>query len=70
MRLICRICGAQWNERIVDPIIVDGKEVLVCPDCLQELLDAQEEMTEAEYLNELKAQRADEEYDRRKVEGF
>lgn len=70
MKIICNRCGKVWKEDCIEPINVGGEDVNICPDCLMELIKEQEEMTDDEYEADLKAQRADEEYDRRKVEGF
>ena len=70
MKIICNRCGKVWDGNELDPIDVGGEEVYVCPDCLYDLITEQVEMTDDEYEADLKAQRADEEYDRRKVEGF
>ena len=70
MILTCHRCGGKWDKDCVSPITMEGLEFYVCPNCLQDLIDSQEEMTDDEYEADLKAQRADEEYDRRKVEGF
>ena len=70
MKIICNRCGKVWNSDAIEPINVGGEDVNICPDCLMELIKEQEEMTDDEYEADLKAQRADEEYDRRKVEGF
>ena len=70
MKIICNRCGKVWDGNEMDPINVGGEDVNICPDCLMELIKEQEEMTDDEYEADLKAQRADEEYDRRKVEGF